>query len=67
MRPATAVENAHRLRRLRRRQQVFGRSSDPYPKYYSPGPTVEASCGTSMCGMRKAIRMKTLLRPSRSG
>lgn len=33
-----AVENAYRLRRLRRRQQVFGRSSDPYPKYYSPRP-----------------------------
>jgi hypothetical protein len=33
-----AIENAYRLRRLRRRQQVFGRSSDPYPKYYSPRP-----------------------------
>ena len=33
-----AIENAYCLRRLRRRQQVFGRSSDPYPKYYSPRP-----------------------------
>ena len=33
-----AVENAYRLRRLRRRQQIFGRSSEPYPKYYSPRP-----------------------------
>ncbi len=33
-----AIENAYRLRRLRRRQQVFGRSSDPYPKYYRPRP-----------------------------
>ena len=33
-----AIENAYRLRRRRRRQQVFGRSSDPYPKYYSPRP-----------------------------
>src|SRR3989441_3620525 len=33
-----ALENAYRLRRLRRRQQVFGRSSEPYPKYYRPRP-----------------------------
>jgi hypothetical protein len=33
-----AVENAYRLRRLRRRQQIFGRSSEPYPKYYRPRP-----------------------------
>src|SRR5437868_831907 len=33
-----AIENAYRLRRLRHRQHVFGRSSDPYPKYYSPRP-----------------------------
>ena len=33
-----AIENAFRLRRLRSRQQVFGRSSDPYPRYYSPKP-----------------------------
>jgi hypothetical protein len=29
------VENAYRLRR---RQQIFGRSSEPYPKYYRPRP-----------------------------
>ncbi|MCG3768598.1 MAG: hypothetical protein JW394_0713 [Nitrospira sp.] len=33
-----AIENAYRLRRLRSRQQVFGCSSQPYPKYYSPKP-----------------------------
>lgn len=33
-----AIENAYRIRRLRSRQQMFGRSSDPYPKYYSPRP-----------------------------
>src|SRR6266850_4445433 len=33
-----AIENAYRLRRLRSRQQVFGRSSDPYPEYYDPKP-----------------------------
>ena len=33
-----AIENAYRLRRLRRRQQIFGRSSEPYPTYYRPRP-----------------------------
>ncbi|HLZ35028.1 MAG TPA: putative zinc-binding metallopeptidase [Nitrospira sp.] len=33
-----AIENAYRIRRLRSRQQIFGRSSDPYPRYYSPRP-----------------------------
>jgi hypothetical protein len=33
-----AIENAYRLRRLRSRQGIFGRSSEPYPKYYSPRP-----------------------------
>ncbi len=33
-----AIENAYRIRRLRSRQQLFGRSSEPYPKYYSPRP-----------------------------
>ncbi len=33
-----AIENAFRIRRLRSRQQIFGRSSQPYPKYYSPRP-----------------------------
>ena len=33
-----AVKNAYRLRCLRSRQQVFGRSSNPYQKYYSPRP-----------------------------
>jgi hypothetical protein len=33
-----AIENAYRIRRLRSRQRIFGRSSDPYPKYYSPRP-----------------------------
>jgi hypothetical protein len=33
-----AIENAYRIRRLRSRQRMFGRSSDPYPKYYTPRP-----------------------------
>jgi hypothetical protein len=33
-----AIENAYRLRRLRSRQRIFGRSSAPYPRYYSPRP-----------------------------
>jgi len=33
-----AIENAYRLRRRRRRQQLFGKSSKPYPDYYSPKP-----------------------------
>lgn len=33
-----AIENAYRIRRLRSRQQVFGRSSQPYPHYYRPRP-----------------------------
>lgn len=33
-----AIENAYLLRRRRRRQRLFGRSSDPYPEYYTPRP-----------------------------
>jgi hypothetical protein len=33
-----AIDNAYRLRRFRRRQQLFGRSSQPYPDSYSPRP-----------------------------
>lgn len=33
-----AIENAYRLRRLRKRQAVFGRSTQSYPKYYTPRP-----------------------------
>jgi Putative zinc-binding metallo-peptidase len=33
-----AIDNAYCLRRRRRRQQLFGRSSDPYPEYYTPRP-----------------------------
>src|SRR5690606_10071189 len=33
-----AIDNAFRLRRLRRRQQLFGRSSVPYPESYAPRP-----------------------------
>lgn len=33
-----AIENAYLLRRRRRRQKLFGRSSQPYPKYYTPRP-----------------------------
>ncbi|MBI3015503.1 MAG: putative zinc-binding metallopeptidase [Candidatus Tectomicrobia bacterium] len=33
-----AIENAYRLRRRRRRQRMFGKSSEPYPDYYTPRP-----------------------------
>jgi hypothetical protein len=33
-----AIENAYKLRRRRRRQGIFGKSSQRYPMYYSPRP-----------------------------
>jgi hypothetical protein len=33
-----AIENAYDLRRRRRRQELFGRSSKPYPEHYAPRP-----------------------------
>lgn len=33
---AHALDNAFRLRRLKKRQQIFGLSSTPYPEAYSP-------------------------------
>jgi len=33
-----AIENAYRLRRLRRRIELFGRSSQKYPEFYEPRP-----------------------------
>jgi len=33
-----AIDNAYRLRRRRRRQELFGNSSQPYPEYYIPRP-----------------------------
>ena len=33
-----AIDNAFRLQRRRRRQKLFGRSSTPYPEYYTPKP-----------------------------
>jgi hypothetical protein len=33
-----AIDNAYRLRRFRRRQQLFGHSSQPYPDSYLPRP-----------------------------
>jgi hypothetical protein len=33
-----AIENAFRLRLRKQRRKVFGRSSEPYPEYYSPRP-----------------------------
>jgi hypothetical protein len=33
-----ALENAYRLRRRHRRRQVFGKSSQRYPEYYTPRP-----------------------------
>ena len=33
-----ALDNAYRLHRRRKRQRLFGRSSSPYPEYYTPRP-----------------------------
>jgi len=33
-----AIDNAYRLQRRRRRQELFGNSSEPYPDDYSPRP-----------------------------
>lgn len=33
-----AIENAYLLRRRRRRQKLFGKSSEAYPEYYTPRP-----------------------------
>ena len=33
-----ALDNAFDLRRRRKRQRLFGRSSTPYPEYYTPKP-----------------------------
>ena len=33
-----AIDNAYRLRRRRRRQELFGSSSEPYPEDYTPRP-----------------------------
>ena len=33
-----AIENAYRLRLRKKRRKVFGSTSVPYPKYYSPRP-----------------------------
>jgi hypothetical protein len=33
-----AIENAFLLRRRSRRQELFGKSSDPYPDHYTPKP-----------------------------
>jgi hypothetical protein len=33
-----AIDNAYKIRRLRTRQQIFGKSSQRYPMYYSPRP-----------------------------
>jgi len=33
-----AIENAYRTRRLKARRNLFGKSTEPYPEYYSPRP-----------------------------
>src|SRR5206468_12768994 len=33
-----AIENAYRLRRRRERVELFGRSSQKYPRFYEPRP-----------------------------
>ena len=62
-----AIDNAYRLRRSRRRQRIFGRSSEPYPEYYRPRALQPELCAALDCGTRRAIPTKTLPRPSPSG
>lgn len=33
-----AIENAYRIRRIKARRDLFGKSTEPYPEYYSPRP-----------------------------
>ncbi|MBN2369295.1 MAG: putative zinc-binding metallopeptidase [Vicinamibacteria bacterium] len=33
-----AIENAYRLRRRRKRREIFGSTRQPYPEYYAPRP-----------------------------
>ncbi len=33
-----AIDNAYALRRKKKRQRIFGKSSEPYPDFYSPKP-----------------------------
>ena len=35
---AHAIDNAYLIQRRRRRQKLFGKSSTPYPEYYTPKP-----------------------------
>ena len=37
-----AIQHGYRLQRRRRWQNIFGRSSDPYPDYYRPNPASPA-------------------------
>jgi len=32
------IDNAYRLRQRRKRREIFGRSSEPYPEFYAPKP-----------------------------
>lgn len=32
------IDNAYKLRRRRQRRDIFGKSSDPYPEFYTPRP-----------------------------
>ena len=50
------VDNAYRLRRKRQRQALFGRSSLPYPEFYTPKPYARASCCTSTRGRAEPPR-----------
>ena len=33
-----AIENAFKLRRRRRRRELFGSTREPYPEFYAPRP-----------------------------
>ena len=62
-----AIENAYRLRRRRRRRELFGSTRVPYPEYYAPRPYSKSFVMHLEPGTRRAIRTRTSPRRSPCG
>jgi len=62
-----AIDNAYRLQRRRRRQDLFGDRRSRTPRTTRRVPTAGASSFISSRGTRRAIRRRTSPRRSRSG
>jgi hypothetical protein len=56
-----AIQHGYQLQRRRRWQQLFGRSSKHYPRYYRPNPA------SRQYVQHRAIRTRISLKPSRCG